>query len=63
MSEATSLSPELSHGVSALARSHVAVEATSLVNTRNPDGRGDFAYVAVEAVDPSPSKPDPLTYT
>jgi hypothetical protein len=46
MPEATPLSPELSRSMA----------------TWEPDGRGDFQYAVVEAVDPDAVAIDPLTY-
>jgi len=39
----------------------LAIELPLLVNTLEPDGRGDFAWSAVEAVDPDGVGLDPLT--
>ena len=43
-------------------RDGAAVEDTRLVNTWEPDGRGDFAWAVVEAVDPDEAGIDPLQY-
>jgi len=43
-------------------RDGAAIEAPLLVNTWEPDGRGDFAWAVVEAVDPDTVGVDPLTY-
>jgi len=32
------------------------------VNTWEPDGRGDFAWAVIEAVDPDAAAIDPLKY-
>jgi putative nucleotidyltransferase with HDIG domain len=39
-----------------------AVEEPTLVNTWEPDGRGDFKWAVVEAVDPDAVQIDPLAY-
>ncbi len=39
-----------------------AVEVPPLVNTWEPDSRGNFTYAVVEAVDPESVNIDPLTY-
>jgi hypothetical protein len=39
-----------------------AVEVPPLVNTWEPDSRGNFACAVVEAVDPESVNIDPLTY-
>jgi HD-GYP domain-containing protein (c-di-GMP phosphodiesterase class II) len=38
------------------------LEQSRLVNTWEPDGRGDFAWAVVEAVDPDAAAIDPLKY-
>jgi putative nucleotidyltransferase with HDIG domain len=38
------------------------VETPSLINTWEPDGRGDFRWAVVEAVDPDTVDIDPLSY-
>ncbi len=39
-----------------------AVEEATLVNTWEPDGRGDYTWAVVEAVDPEAAGIDPLQY-
>jgi putative nucleotidyltransferase with HDIG domain len=43
-------------------RDGAALEDMPLVNTWEPDGRGDFAWAVVEAVDPDEAGIDPLQY-
>ena len=43
-------------------RSHVMLEGAMLINTWEPDGRGDFTWPVVEAVDPEAAGIDPLKY-
>jgi putative nucleotidyltransferase with HDIG domain len=38
------------------------IEESVLLNTWEPDGRGDFAWAVIEAVDPEAVNIDPLTY-
>ena len=38
------------------------LEESTLVNTWEPSGRGDFTWVVVEAVDPQAANIDPLQY-
>ncbi len=38
------------------------IETPSLINTWEPDGRGDFKYAVVEAVDPEAVNVDPLAF-
>ena len=45
-----------------LDRDGEAVEDRPLVNTWEPDDRGDFKYAVVEAVDPDTVRVDPLSY-
>jgi hypothetical protein len=40
----------------------VALEEPMLVNTWEPDGRGDYTWAVVEAVDPDAAGIDPLHY-
>jgi len=47
--------------VAQLLATTLAIESPLLVNTLEPDGRGDFAWSAVEAVDPDGVGLDPLT--
>ncbi|NUR56421.1 MAG: hypothetical protein HOQ29_18415, partial [Acidobacteria bacterium] len=44
------------------ARDAAPVEAPLLVNTWEPDGRGDYAWAVVEAVDPDTVGLDPIAY-
>jgi hypothetical protein len=39
-----------------------AIETPPLVNTWEPDGRGDYTWAVVEAVDPETAGIDPLQY-
>lgn len=48
--------------VRAAVRDAVPLEEPMLVNTREPDGRGDFPWAVVEAVDPETAGIDPLQY-
>jgi putative nucleotidyltransferase with HDIG domain len=43
-------------------RDAAPIEATLLLNTWEPDGRGDYPWAVVEAVDPEAVGIDPLTY-
>ena len=43
-------------------RDGAALEEMPLVNTWEPDGRGDFTWAVIEAVDPETSGIDPLEY-
>jgi putative nucleotidyltransferase with HDIG domain len=43
-------------------RDGAMLEGTALVNTWEPDGRGDFRWAVVEAVDPDEAGIDPLQY-
>jgi hypothetical protein len=39
-----------------------AIEDSLLVNTWEPNSRGDFTWAVIEAVDPEAAGIDPLTY-
>ena len=43
-------------------RDGAELEDAMLVNTWEPDGRGDFTWAVVEAVDPEAVDIDPLKY-
>jgi hypothetical protein len=43
-------------------RDGASIEESMLINTWEPDGRGDYAWAVVEAVDPEVAGIDPLQY-